>query len=81
MGRSRVAQGDGSSSCCCSANGHDVENGAGASGFQRFLRSCGGTSRRGLASGTNAAHSFFASDHAKAVTGQYLLVNSGEMFR
>ena len=24
---------------------------------------------------------FFASDHAKAVTGQYLLVNSGEMFR
>ncbi len=25
--------------------------------------------------------SFFASDHAKAVTGQYLLVNAGEMFR
>lgn len=25
--------------------------------------------------------SFFASDHAKAVTGQYLLVNSGEIFR
>ena len=24
---------------------------------------------------------FFASDHAKAVTGQYLLVNAGEMFR
>jgi len=24
---------------------------------------------------------FFASDHAKAVTGQFLLVNSGEMFR
>ena len=24
---------------------------------------------------------FFASDHAKAVTGQYLLVNSGEMLR
>jgi NAD(P)-dependent dehydrogenase (short-subunit alcohol dehydrogenase family) len=24
---------------------------------------------------------FFASDRAKAVTGQYLLVNSGEMFR
>ena len=24
---------------------------------------------------------FFASDHAKAITGQYLLVNSGEMFR
>ena len=24
---------------------------------------------------------FFSSDHAKAVTGQYLLVNSGEMFR
>jgi NAD(P)-dependent dehydrogenase (short-subunit alcohol dehydrogenase family) len=24
---------------------------------------------------------FFASDHAKAVTGQYLMVNSGEMMR
>jgi NAD(P)-dependent dehydrogenase (short-subunit alcohol dehydrogenase family) len=24
---------------------------------------------------------FFASDHAKAVTGQYLLVNSGELLR
>ena len=24
---------------------------------------------------------FFASDHAKAVTGQHLLVNSGEMLR
>jgi enoyl-[acyl-carrier-protein] reductase (NADH) len=24
---------------------------------------------------------FFASDHSKAVTGQYLLVNSGEMMR
>ena len=24
---------------------------------------------------------FFASDHAKAVTGQYLLVNAGELVR
>ena len=24
---------------------------------------------------------FFASDHSKAVTGQYLMVNSGEMMR
>ena len=24
---------------------------------------------------------FFASDHAKAITGQYLMVNSGEMMR
>jgi enoyl-[acyl-carrier-protein] reductase (NADH) len=24
---------------------------------------------------------FFASDHAKAVTGQHLMVNSGEMMR